>query len=87
MPERGESDTGVFCLRSDTLRVLLKQARGDAARGKHTEEFNFLPIIPLAVAAGYSVLTPHVVHEEETIGINTPEDARRVEQFLRRMRA
>jgi bifunctional N-acetylglucosamine-1-phosphate-uridyltransferase/glucosamine-1-phosphate-acetyltransferase GlmU-like protein len=78
MPERGESDTGFFCFRTASLIRLLE----DRQAGSGTGEVNFLPVIPKAARQGV-VLTPHIMHVEETVGINSPEDAARLEHFLR----
>jgi bifunctional N-acetylglucosamine-1-phosphate-uridyltransferase/glucosamine-1-phosphate-acetyltransferase GlmU-like protein len=83
MPPEGESDTGFFCFRTDRLRSLLRELGADAsARGNSTGEFNFLPIIPLAAREG-TVATPRVMTLEETVGVNSKDDAVRVEPFLR----
>jgi len=84
MPAQGESDTGFFCFRTPVLRHLLAEMRRDrSAYGSQTGEFNLLPIIPFAAAAGFYVLTPRTMEIEETIGINCADDACRVEPFLR----
>jgi bifunctional N-acetylglucosamine-1-phosphate-uridyltransferase/glucosamine-1-phosphate-acetyltransferase GlmU-like protein len=84
MPDEGESDTGLFCFRTEVLRHLLAEMRQDrSAFGAQTGEFNLLPIIPFAAAAGFHVLTPRTMEVEEAIGINCADDARRVEPFLR----
>jgi bifunctional N-acetylglucosamine-1-phosphate-uridyltransferase/glucosamine-1-phosphate-acetyltransferase GlmU-like protein len=84
MPERGESDTGFFCFRTGDLRRLLADLRRVPDRsGASTGEFNFLPVIPLAAQAGLSILTPHLMTVEETVGINAAADAGTVEAFLR----
>lgn len=83
MPREGESDTGFFCCRADRLRTLLAVLRVQAnARGNATGEFNFLPVIPLAARTGI-VATPRVMTLEETVGINSKDDAALVEPFLR----
>jgi bifunctional UDP-N-acetylglucosamine pyrophosphorylase/glucosamine-1-phosphate N-acetyltransferase len=78
MPERGESDTGFFCFRTAVLTRLL----ADRRPGSGTGEFNFLPVIPEAARQGV-VLTPHLMRVEETVGINSAEDAAALEEFLR----
>jgi len=84
MPEDGESDAGVFCFRSADLKALLDELhRLPNALGRATEEFNFLPIIPLAAQTGRVVLTPQVLRAEETIGVNNAADAKRLEAFLK----
>lgn len=83
MPSQGESDTGFFCFASQPLAALLTELRASGqATGRLTGEFNFLPVIPLAAARHGGVLTPSLVAPEETIGINSRDDAARVESFL-----
>jgi len=83
MPERGESDTGFFCGRAETVRSLLTELRqAPAMKGSATEEFNFLPVIPLAARQGRTILTPSVVTLEETMGVNSREDAAWLESYL-----
>jgi bifunctional N-acetylglucosamine-1-phosphate-uridyltransferase/glucosamine-1-phosphate-acetyltransferase GlmU-like protein len=79
MPERGESDTGLFCFRAEALRRLLAIQRG---AGALTGEFNLLPVIPLAASLGLSVITPRLMTLEETVGVNSTGDAAILEAFL-----
>ena len=82
MPETGESDTGFFCFETTALRRLLDRLRAESgALGTATSEFNLLPVIPLA-AQQEVVLTPRVMRLEETVGVNTSEDAAIVERYL-----
>ena len=84
MPPEGESDTGFFCFRTDTLRMLLADLRQHPEQtGSATREFNLLPVIPLAAQQDRVVLTPHIMSIEETVGINSADDARRLESYLR----
>jgi bifunctional UDP-N-acetylglucosamine pyrophosphorylase/glucosamine-1-phosphate N-acetyltransferase len=84
MPAFGESDAGVFCFRSTALRRLLGELqRSGTGMGARTGEFNFLPVIPLAARVQGSLLTPQIMSEEESIGVNTPEDAERLAAVLR----
>lgn len=86
LPALGESDAGFFCFRADTLRDLLARMRRDeSVFGARTGEFNLLPVIPYAAAAGLGVLTPQLMEIEETVGINSPADAARIEPYLRRI--
>ncbi len=83
MPADGESDTGFFCFRTDRLRRFLGELREDAgAQGNATGEFNFLPVIPVVAREGI-VVTPRIMTIEETVGVNSREDAAVVEPFLR----
>ena len=82
MPETGESDTGFFCFETAALRRLLGRLRAESGGlGASTREFNLLPAIPLAAQCEV-VLTPRVMRIEETVGVNTREDAAAVEAFL-----
>jgi bifunctional UDP-N-acetylglucosamine pyrophosphorylase / glucosamine-1-phosphate N-acetyltransferase len=83
MPAEGESDTGFFCFRTARLQSLLAELRQTKARGNATGEFNFLPVIPLAAREG-TVITPHIVTLEETVGVNSKDDASLLEPFLKR---
>lgn len=84
MPPTGESDTGFFCFRTEALRNLLGELRQQPGQtGSLTREFNLLPVIPLAAQHGRTVLTPHIMSVEETIGINSADDASRLESYLR----
>jgi len=76
MPARGESDCGVFFFRSIALRRLLAELqRAGAGAGRQTGEFNFLPVLPLAARLPGSLLTPRIMTEEESIGVNSRQDA------------
>jgi bifunctional UDP-N-acetylglucosamine pyrophosphorylase/glucosamine-1-phosphate N-acetyltransferase len=81
MPSEGESDTGFFCFRTARLKELLAQLRETSGHGNATGEFNFLPIIPLTAREGV-VATPKVMTLEETVGINSREDAALLEPLL-----
>ncbi len=84
MPTTGESDTGFFCFRTEVLRDLLGELRRRPEQtGSGTGEFNLLPVIPLASQQQRVVLTPRVMGVEETVGINSAADARRLESYLR----
>jgi bifunctional N-acetylglucosamine-1-phosphate-uridyltransferase/glucosamine-1-phosphate-acetyltransferase GlmU-like protein len=84
MPDFGESDSGVFFFRSIALRRLLGELeRSGGGIGARTGEFNFLPVLALASRLEGSLLTPRIMTEEESIGVNTPEDAERLARVLR----
>ncbi|MGI8743347.1 MAG: NTP transferase domain-containing protein [Bryobacteraceae bacterium] len=88
MPEIGESDTGFFCFKTDVLRPLLDELRHSARRaGTLTHEFNFVPVVPFGARKGLKVLTPHLMTLEETVGVNSKDDALIVEAFLRSSKA
>jgi bifunctional N-acetylglucosamine-1-phosphate-uridyltransferase/glucosamine-1-phosphate-acetyltransferase GlmU-like protein len=81
--EEGESDCGAFCFRTAALFRVLRQTRGNPAhQGARTGENNFLSLLPL-FHDDKAVLAAVRLHDaEETLGINTPEDASRVEAIL-----
>ena len=81
MPQSGESDTGFFCFETGALGRLLDRLRAESSLGTATQEFNLLPVIPLAARQGV-VLTPRVMRLEETVGVNTSDDAAIVEGYL-----
>jgi bifunctional UDP-N-acetylglucosamine pyrophosphorylase/glucosamine-1-phosphate N-acetyltransferase len=83
MPAVGESDMGLFSLSPDAYFNLLPQFGREATQATSTRERNFLPFLPWLVRRGHSVLTFASTDEMEAIGINTPEDRRRLEAYLR----
>jgi bifunctional N-acetylglucosamine-1-phosphate-uridyltransferase/glucosamine-1-phosphate-acetyltransferase GlmU-like protein len=86
MPPEGESDTGFFCFRTESLRRAMAQMRSDNSPGSATGELNFLPIVPL-LARGGTVVTPRLMTLEETVGINSAQDAALLEPVLRQHRS
>ena len=86
MPATGESDAGLFALRLDAfLEHLAMFDRVPQRKAATTRERNFLPFIPW-LASRQTVHTFMLEHPEEATGINTPEDARHVESYLRERR-
>lgn len=83
MPEEGESDMGLFSLSPDAFFAALPQFAQEAATAAHTRERNFLPFVPWAVRRGHTVLTFPATNDMEAVGINTPDDRLRIEQYLR----
>jgi bifunctional N-acetylglucosamine-1-phosphate-uridyltransferase/glucosamine-1-phosphate-acetyltransferase GlmU-like protein len=83
MPEIGESDMGLFSLSPDAYFNLLPQFGREATQSASTRERNFLPFLPWLVQRGHTVLTFASTDEREAIGINTPDDRRRLEAYLR----
>jgi bifunctional N-acetylglucosamine-1-phosphate-uridyltransferase/glucosamine-1-phosphate-acetyltransferase GlmU-like protein len=82
MPDEGESDMGVFALTRRTFeRELPNYARTVVPAGG-TGERNFLPFVPW-LAARAPIVTIPATDAREAIGINTPEDLRMMEQWLR----
>lgn len=82
MPDEGESDMGLFALTRDTYDRLLVDYAATVAPGRATAERNFLPFIPW-LAGRASVATIPCTDPMEAVGINTPEDLRQVEAWLR----
>lgn len=85
MPAVGESDMGLFSLSPDAYFHLLPQFGREAMEATATRERNFLPFMPWLVQRRQAVLTFPSTNELEAIGINTPEDRRRLEDYLRGM--
>jgi bifunctional UDP-N-acetylglucosamine pyrophosphorylase/glucosamine-1-phosphate N-acetyltransferase len=85
MPEVGESDMGLFSLSSDAYFNLLPQFSREATQAAATRERNFLPFLPWVVQKGHSVITFPATHELEAVGVNTPDDRRRLEAYLREL--
>ncbi|MEO5740948.1 MAG: NTP transferase domain-containing protein, partial [Vicinamibacterales bacterium] len=83
MPQAGESDMGLFSLSPDAYFNLLPQFGREAASATATRERNFLPFLLWLVQRGHSVVTFASTNELEAIGINTPDDRRRLEAYLR----
>ncbi len=83
MPPVGESDMGLFSLSPDAYFNLLPQFSGEATQASATRERNFLPFVPWLVQRGHSVVTFPSTNGMESVGINTPDDRRRLEAYLR----
>jgi bifunctional UDP-N-acetylglucosamine pyrophosphorylase/glucosamine-1-phosphate N-acetyltransferase len=80
MPERGESDSGVFLFRTETLRQHLPPLLASAeCLGRLTRELNFLPIFPMLD----NLITAPIMTEAESVGVNSPADAAYLEKQLR----
>lgn len=86
MPEVGESDAGVFDLSFDAFTGPLPAFASEGNAGSGTGERNFLPFVPWLHARARVVSVP-CTSIEETVGVNTREDLRRVEQYLRQRSA
>ena len=84
MPETGESDMGLFALSPPTYFDRLLAFSREVEVGRSTGERNFLPFIPW-LARTETVTTFSAEDPMEAVGINTPEDLLRVEQYLRAM--
>jgi bifunctional UDP-N-acetylglucosamine pyrophosphorylase/glucosamine-1-phosphate N-acetyltransferase len=82
MPEQGESDMGVFGLSPLAFNELLPQYAREVEVGGATGERNFLPFIPW-VARAHDVVTFPCTNPMEAVGVNTREELRMVEEYLR----
>lgn len=80
MPERGESDMGLFALSAEAF-ALLDQYASEVRTGRTTGERNFLPFIPW-VAARRPILTFPCEDPMEAVGVNTPAERQQVERYL-----
>jgi bifunctional UDP-N-acetylglucosamine pyrophosphorylase/glucosamine-1-phosphate N-acetyltransferase len=81
MPDRGETDMGLFDLSLDAYLRDLPVFAATAEASSGTGERNFLPFIPW-LAARERVETIPGAAAIETIGINTPEELAAVEAHL-----
>ncbi len=82
MPEDGESDMGLFAMTRETFEFDLQAYAREAPAGSATGERNFLPFIPW-LAQRKTVSTFACTDPMEAVGINTPEDLRQVEAWIR----
>jgi bifunctional UDP-N-acetylglucosamine pyrophosphorylase/glucosamine-1-phosphate N-acetyltransferase len=83
MPDVGESDMGLFSLSGDAYFNLLPEYGRETTQAAGTRERNFLPFLPWLARRGHPVLTFPSTNDLEAIGINTPDDRRRLEDYLR----
>ena len=81
MPERGESDMGLFAVSAPAFFELLPRYADEVVPGSTTEERNFLPFITWLHGIA-EVLTIAGHDPMESVGINTPEELSRVQAFL-----
>jgi bifunctional UDP-N-acetylglucosamine pyrophosphorylase/glucosamine-1-phosphate N-acetyltransferase len=82
MPEEGESDMGLFAMTRETFELDLQDYAREVPPGTTTGERNFLPFIPW-LAQRTTVVTFPCTDPMEAIGINTPDELRQVEAWLR----
>jgi bifunctional UDP-N-acetylglucosamine pyrophosphorylase / glucosamine-1-phosphate N-acetyltransferase len=83
MPPVGESDMGLFSLSPQAFFVELPQFGLETTQAQGTRERNFLPFMPWLTGRGQAVVTFPSTNGMEAIGINTPDDRRRLEQYLK----
>ncbi len=82
MPPVGESDAGLFAMRREAYLDDLVEYATAAPAGDGTHEQNFLPFLPW-LAQRTAVRTFDVPDAREAIGVNTPDDLRAMEAYLR----
>lgn len=76
LPSRGESDSGVFFFRTAALRQWMSKLPGmPGCAGRLTGEQNFLPVFPLIDQTPGALVTPRIMTEIESVGINSRADA------------
>ena len=85
MPSEGESDMGLFAMTRLTFEVDLVAYADEVSIGSATGERNFVPFVPW-LAQRKPVVTVPCTHPSEAIGVNTPDDLREVEAWLRNRR-
>ncbi len=79
LPQRGESDSGVFLFRTGALRQHLPRLLASSESiGKQTRELNFLPIFPMLD----KLITVPIMTEAESVGVNSPADAEYLARHL-----
>ncbi len=79
----GEADAGLFFFQTGALRSLLAEAlpRPEMV-GKKTGEINLLAMFPMLDRVPGDILSARIGDVTETLGLNSPEEARRVEEVL-----
>src|SRR5262245_11057874 len=82
MPAAGESDAGLFAIRKEHYASSLAEFDRLPLAGSATGERNFLPFIPW-LAARHDVRTFALDDVHEAVGINTPDELRLIETYLR----
>jgi len=81
--ESGENDCGLFLFTTGVLFPTLRESfRTGEGRGRKTREANLLQVLPMFERGPGSVVTLRINDPSETLGVNTPEDADRVEALL-----
>ncbi|HEX5475558.1 MAG TPA: NTP transferase domain-containing protein [Vicinamibacterales bacterium] len=82
MPAHGESDMGLFAVSRDAFVSGLPDYAAAAKTGGATGERNFLPFLAWAATRG-AVRTFPCTDPMEALGVNTPDDLRRMDAWLR----
>jgi len=82
--EVGENDCGFFTFSTESLFSVLKNGlKSPVSLGTHTKEVNLLQLFPQFEVRNNEVNTLRIAHEDETLGINTAEEAQTAESVLR----
>jgi bifunctional UDP-N-acetylglucosamine pyrophosphorylase/glucosamine-1-phosphate N-acetyltransferase len=84
MPEKGETDCGVFIVKGEHLFAKLRSFKKENRMGRKSSEFNFLPFIAHLSRSGYTIDLLPIADELETRGINSLEDIEFIQGRLRR---
>jgi bifunctional N-acetylglucosamine-1-phosphate-uridyltransferase/glucosamine-1-phosphate-acetyltransferase GlmU-like protein len=82
MPDVGESDAGLFDLSRQAYAVDLPAYAVAPQIGARTRERNFVPFVAWMAERG-PVATVACSEPEEAVGVNTPDELRRIEEHLR----
>jgi len=82
MPDEGESDMGLFAMPRETFEHDLQAYGQQVNAGSATGERNFVPFVPW-LAQRKRVVTFPCTDPMEAVGINTPDELRQVEAWLR----
>ena len=80
----GENDCGFFAFARRSLFPILQEA--ERSHGETTGESNLLPLFPHFEGSGDEVVSLRIGTEEETLGINTPDEALQVTAILEKER-
>ena len=84
LPDRGESDCGLFLFNTVALfKVLDIMCSRPDTWGRRTREFNLLPILPQLDQEPGNVCCVRIREVEQSMGINTATDAEAVSASLR----
>ena len=81
--EVGENDCGFFSFSTNTLFSVLKNGlKFPVSLGAQTKEMNLLELFPQFEMKNDQVNTLRIAHKDETLGINTVEEAQTAESIL-----
>ena len=82
--EDGENDCGFFSFSTNSLFSVLKNGlKSPVSLGTQTNEVNLLQLFPQFEMRNNQVNTLRIAHEDETLGVNTVEEAQTAEFILR----